>query len=68
MKASCGKHKKQRGPVRTSKAAAEGRWATTMRFWAGPAVLIVDLRRHRNYADMRFDSIKDRASAASFYA
>jgi len=28
--------------ARTSKAAAEGRWAATMRFWAGPAVLIVD--------------------------
>jgi len=28
--------------ARTSKAAAEGRWATTMRFWAGPAVLLVD--------------------------
>ncbi|MEX0972239.1 MAG: ATP-binding protein, partial [Solirubrobacterales bacterium] len=26
--------------ARTSKAAAEGRWAATMRFWAGPAVLI----------------------------
>jgi DNA replication protein DnaC len=28
--------------ARTSKAAAEGRWAATMRFWAGPAVLVVD--------------------------
>jgi DNA replication protein DnaC len=28
--------------ARTSKAAIDGRWATTMRFWAGPAVLIVD--------------------------
>ena len=51
--------------ARTSKAAAEGRWAATMRFWAGPAVLVVDLRRHRNYADVRFDNARDRAPAAS---
>lgn len=28
--------------ARTEKAALEGRWASTMRFWNGPAVLIVD--------------------------
>ncbi|HEV2773619.1 MAG TPA: IS21-like element helper ATPase IstB [Thermoleophilaceae bacterium] len=28
--------------ARTARAALEGRWSTTMRFWAGPAVLIVD--------------------------
>jgi len=28
--------------ARTSKAAVEGRWATTMRFWNGPQLLIVD--------------------------
>ena len=28
--------------ARSSKAASEGRWSATMRFWAGPAVLIVD--------------------------
>ncbi len=28
--------------ARTSKAAAEGRWQNTMRFWAGPRVLVVD--------------------------
>jgi DNA replication protein DnaC len=28
--------------ARTTKAAIEGRWETTMRFWAGPQVLIVD--------------------------
>jgi DNA replication protein DnaC len=28
--------------ARTSKAAIEGRWATTMRFWNGPQLLIVD--------------------------
>ena len=28
--------------ARTSKAAAEGRWQNTMRFWAGPGVLVVD--------------------------
>jgi DNA replication protein DnaC len=28
--------------ARTNKAALEGRWATTMRFWNGPQLLIVD--------------------------
>jgi DNA replication protein DnaC len=28
--------------ARTSKAAIDGRWATTMRFWNGPQLLIVD--------------------------
>jgi DNA replication protein DnaC len=28
--------------ARTSRAAMDGRWANTMRFWAGPAVLIID--------------------------
>jgi DNA replication protein DnaC len=28
--------------ARTSRAANEGRWENTMRFWAGPQVLIVD--------------------------
>src|SRR3954471_9657236 len=28
--------------ARTARAAVEGRWATTMRFWNGPQVLIVD--------------------------
>jgi DNA replication protein DnaC len=28
--------------ARTAKAAIEGRWATTMRFWNGPQILIVD--------------------------
>lgn len=28
--------------ARTSKAAAEGRWQNTMRFWAGPGILVVD--------------------------
>ncbi len=39
--------------ARTAKAALEGRWQTTMRFWGGPAVLVVDLGRSRDYADMR---------------
>ncbi len=37
--------------ARCHKAALEGRWATTMRFYAGPGLLIVDLCRARNYAD-----------------
>jgi hypothetical protein len=38
--------------ARTTKAAIEGRWETTMRFWNGPQLLIVDLCRYRDYADM----------------
>ena len=37
--------------ARTAKAAIEGRWATTMRFWGGPQLLIIDLCRDRDYAD-----------------
>ena len=37
--------------ARTSRAAMDGRWANTMRFWAGPQVLIIDLCRYRDYAD-----------------
>jgi DNA replication protein DnaC len=28
--------------ARTARAALEGRWQTTMRFWNGPAVLVID--------------------------
>ena len=38
--------------ARTSRAASQGRWENTMRFWAGPQVLIVDLCQHRDYADI----------------
>jgi DNA replication protein DnaC len=38
--------------AKTAKAALEGRWQTTMRFWGGPAVLVVDLCRYRDYADI----------------
>ncbi|MHB8695010.1 MAG: ATP-binding protein [Solirubrobacteraceae bacterium] len=38
--------------ARTSRAANQGRWENTMRFWAGPQVLIVDLCRYRDYADI----------------
>jgi hypothetical protein len=37
--------------ARCHRAAMEGRWATTMRFYAGPRLLIIDLYRPRNYAD-----------------
>jgi DNA replication protein DnaC len=33
------------------KAAIEGRWATMMRFFAGPTLLVVDLCRGRDYAE-----------------
>ncbi|MCA1680750.1 MAG: ATP-binding protein, partial [Actinobacteria bacterium] len=36
--------------ARTSRAALEGRWQTTMRFWNGPAVLVIDLGQYRDYA------------------
>jgi hypothetical protein len=37
--------------ARTAKAALDGRWQTTMRFWNGPQLLVIDLGRHRDYAD-----------------
>jgi DNA replication protein DnaC len=37
--------------ARLHRAAIEGRWATTMRFFAGPRLLIIDLCRHRDYAE-----------------
>jgi DNA replication protein DnaC len=39
--------------ARCHRAALEGRWATTMRFFAGPRLLVIDLCRLRNYADSR---------------
>jgi DNA replication protein DnaC len=37
--------------ARCHRAAIEGRWATTMRFFAGPGLLVIDLCRHRDYAE-----------------
>jgi hypothetical protein len=37
--------------ARCHRAAIEGRWATTMRFYAGPALLVLDLSRPRDYAE-----------------
>jgi hypothetical protein len=37
--------------ARCHRAALEGRWATTMRFYAGPRLLIIDLCRSWNYAE-----------------
>jgi DNA replication protein DnaC len=37
--------------ARCHRAAIEGRWATTMRFFAGPTLLVIDLCRPRDYAD-----------------
>jgi hypothetical protein len=39
--------------ARCHRAAIEGRWATTMRFFAGPTCLVIDLCRHRDYAETR---------------
>jgi DNA replication protein DnaC len=39
--------------ARCHRAALEGRWATTMRFYAGPRLLIIDLCRHGDYAEAR---------------
>ena len=38
--------------ARTSRSAIEGRWQTTMRFWNGPQLLVIDLCRQRDYADI----------------
>src|SRR6266545_2539045 len=37
--------------ARTNRAAIDGRWQTTMRFWNGPQLLVIDLCRHRGYAE-----------------
>jgi DNA replication protein DnaC len=37
--------------ARCHRAAIEGRWATTMRFFAGPTLLVIDLCRPRDYAE-----------------
>jgi DNA replication protein DnaC len=37
--------------ARTARAALEGRWQTTMRFWNGPQLLLIDLCRDRDYAE-----------------
>ena len=39
--------------ARCHRAAIEGRWATTMRFFAGPTLLVIDLCRCGDYADSR---------------
>jgi DNA replication protein DnaC len=49
--------------ARCHRAALEGRWATTMRFFAGPRLLIIDLCRTRNYADPRSAAVVDRLPA-----
>ncbi len=41
--------------ARCHRAALEGRWASMMRFYAGPRLLIVDLYRVRDYADTAQD-------------
>jgi len=46
--------------ARCHRAAIEGRWSTTMRFFAGPTCLVIDLCRYRDYAEER----GDRRSAA----
>ena len=38
--------------ARCHRAALEGRWHTAMRFYAGPGLLVIDLCRHRDYADI----------------
>jgi hypothetical protein len=37
--------------ARCHRAALEGRWVTTMRFFAGPTLLVIDLCRPRDYAE-----------------
>ena len=37
--------------ARCHRAALEGRWATTMRFYAGPTLLVIDLCRARDYVE-----------------
>jgi len=37
--------------ARCTKAAREGRWNNMLRFYAGPKLLVIDLCRHRDYAE-----------------
>ena len=50
--------------ARCHRAALEGRWATTMRFFAGPRLLIIDLCRPRDYPDSRRCSVRSAADGA----
>ena len=53
--------------ARCHKAAIEGRWGTTMRFFAGPRLLIVDLCRPRDYAEgLRCPALTDLMTWAFF--
>jgi hypothetical protein len=52
--------------ARCHRAALEGRWATAMRFYCGPALLVIDLRRPRDYADTRSAVIADGLLVAGF--
>ena len=47
------------------KADALGKLASKLTQLQRPHLLVLDLRRHRNYADVRFDNIRDRASEAN---
>ncbi len=38
--------------ARCHRAAIEGKWGTMMRFFAGPTLLVIDLCRLRDYADV----------------
>ena len=51
--------------ARCHRAAIEGRWATTMRFYAGPTLLVIDLCRHRDYAEELVGVAAQRAQQSS---
>jgi DNA replication protein DnaC len=53
--------------ARCHRAALEGRWATMMRFYAGPRLLIIDLCRPRDYADMCWRSLAGGLVRAGFW-
>jgi hypothetical protein len=38
--------------ARPSRSAIERRWQTTMRFWNGPQLLVIDLCRYRDCAEI----------------
>ena len=38
--------------ARTCRSAIEGGWQTTVRFWNGPQLLVIELCRYRDYADI----------------
>ncbi len=53
--------------ARCHRAALQGRWASVMRFYAGPRLLIVDLCRHGDYADTSVTALAEALVEVDFW-